>query len=179
MPKKSPNTLKPPSRCIVSCLGTLCYPLHIYFTEKLEKIQISESGQPDGGISHLKRGNPLLHIVGREGVGLNLKIRPRVENFFSCVPLRYGRQLGKMRISLRHPLLSWDPWSWTGFPRCKDSDASSLVYMSCLCLLNYSCQKALLVANFRLRFFLQNDCNLKEWMIRFKFSARHEYSQGE
>ena len=40
----------------------------VYFTKELEKIQISESGQPDGGISHLKHGNLLLHIVGWEGL---------------------------------------------------------------------------------------------------------------
>jgi hypothetical protein len=28
---------------------------------------MSESGQPDGGISHLRHGNLLLHIVGGEG----------------------------------------------------------------------------------------------------------------
>ena len=69
MSEKSINTLKPPSRCIVNYLGTVCCPKHIDFMENLEKIQISESGQPDGEISHLKRGNPLLHIVGRGGRG--------------------------------------------------------------------------------------------------------------
>jgi len=37
-----------------------------------EKIPISESRQPDGGISHLDRENPLLHIV-REGGGGGLE----------------------------------------------------------------------------------------------------------
>jgi hypothetical protein len=69
MSMQSLNTLNAPSRCIVIYLGAVCYPLNVYFTEKLEKTEISESGQPDGGISHLKRGNLLLHIVGGEGGG--------------------------------------------------------------------------------------------------------------
>ena len=68
MSKKSLNTLKPHCGCIVSYLGTVCSPLHVYFMEKLNKIQISESRQPDGEISHLKCGNLLLHIVRGEGV---------------------------------------------------------------------------------------------------------------
>ena len=35
-----------------------------------EKIPISESCQPDGGISHLECGNILPHIVRGEGGGL-------------------------------------------------------------------------------------------------------------
>ena len=41
------------------------------FMENSEKIQISESGQLDGGISNLKCGNHLLYIVGGSR-GLNL-----------------------------------------------------------------------------------------------------------
>jgi hypothetical protein len=44
---------------------------------------MSESGQPDGEIFHLKRGNLLLHIVGGEGGGaLARKFDPVLRIFF-------------------------------------------------------------------------------------------------
>jgi hypothetical protein len=51
-------------------LGAVCYLLCVYFIKKLEKITISESRQPDGGISHLERENLLLHMVRGGGRGL-------------------------------------------------------------------------------------------------------------
>jgi hypothetical protein len=54
------------ARCISGC-GML----PIIHQKIREKITISESRQPDGGISHLERENLLLHIVkGGGGRGL-------------------------------------------------------------------------------------------------------------
>ena len=58
--------------------------------EKSNKNQISESGQPDGNISHLKRRNSLLHMVWGSR-GLNSKIQLCVENFFLAYLLTQPR----------------------------------------------------------------------------------------
>jgi hypothetical protein len=72
-----------------------------------EKIPISESCQPDGGISHLECGNILPHIVrgegGRGSGGLSWKIQPCVEDFFFVylLPMLCRSEKGQRYYSYR------------------------------------------------------------------------------
>src|ERR1700683_3755987 len=89
------RNLKMLAKCISGCS---MLPIMCILHQKIrEKIPISKSRQPDGGISHLEHENLLLHIVrgGRgEGSGdLSWKIRPCVEDFLLVYLLGLSRIL--------------------------------------------------------------------------------------